>query len=229
MDVSYFLHQRTRLIRSYYETASLPFRETLRKIEAEVEPFVPPYSEDPEPAFLTEWLEARDFLEITGRTCVSMLAGSLSLFLEQWDRELGLPCKEVGRQMKKNIFENGKLHGYRQCFETISGKSWNDCPANLDLIEQVVLARNRDQHPEAIWGLGINHSEKDREKFPSLFFVEEDARRDGEHDGEYSSWMTVRLHVSGEKLEMAIREVESLAVWLEDCLVRVRYPNYKGS
>jgi hypothetical protein len=40
--------------------------------------------------------------------------------------------------------------------------------------------------------------------------------------------MSARLHVSAEKLEQAIREVEALAVWLEDCLVRFQYPNYKG-
>jgi len=228
MDVSYFLHERTRLIRSYYATASQPFRETLRKIEAEEEPYVPPYSEDPEPPFLTEWLEARDFLEVTGRTCISMLAGSLSLFLEQWEKQLGLSCKDAGKRMGKNIFREGKLHGYRQCFEAVSGKSWDACPANLVLIEQVVLARNRDQHPEDIWGFGVNHSKDDREKYPSLFFVEDEERHLIEEAGEEAPWMSARLHVSGEKLEQAICEVEALAVWLEDCLVRVQYPNYRS-
>jgi hypothetical protein len=74
----------------------------------------------------------------------------------------------------------------------------------------------------------VNHSEDDREKYPSLFFVEGGERHAGEEAGEYTSWMSARLHVSGEKLEKAIREVESLAVWLEDCLVRVQYLNYKG-
>jgi hypothetical protein len=224
MDVSYFLHERTRLIRTYYAVASQPFRETMRKIDAEEEPFVPPYSEDPEPAFLTEWLEARDFLEVTGRTCVSMLAASLTLFLRNWERQLCLSCKD----MEKNIFKKGMLNGYRRCFEAVSKVSWDTCPANLDLIEQVVLARNRDQHPEDIWGLGVNHSKEDREKYPSLFFVEgweEQAWNDG---GEDATWMSARLHVSAEKLEQAIREVETLAVWLEDCLVRVQYPNYRG-
>lgn len=46
MDVLYFLKERTRLIRHYYEQAAQPFSETIRRIEAEEEPFVPPYSED---------------------------------------------------------------------------------------------------------------------------------------------------------------------------------------
>jgi hypothetical protein len=224
MDVSYFLHERTRLIRTYYAIASQAFRETMRKIDAEEEPFVPPYSEDSEPAFLTEWLEARDFLEVTGRTCVSMLAASLTLFLRHWEKQLCLSCKD----MDKNVFKTGMLNGYRKCFEAVSQVSWDTCPVNLDLIEQVVLARNRDQHPEDIWGLGVSHSEDDREKYPSLFFIEDQERDLIGDAGEYAPCMSARLHVSGEKLEQAIREVEALAVWLEDCLVRVQYPNYRG-
>jgi hypothetical protein len=225
MDVSYFLHERTRLIRAYYATASQPFRETLRKIEAEEEPFVPPYSEDPEPAFLTDWLEARDFLEVTGRCSLSMLAASLSLFLRNWEEQLCLSCKRIAH----DAFRNGLLHGYRKCFEATSGDSWDSCPADLELIEQIVLARNRDQHPEDIWSLGVSHSEQDRERYPSPFFLEDEERHRLSEAGEDAPWMSARLHVSGEKLEQAIREVEALAVWLEDCLVRVQYPNYKGS
>ena len=49
MDVLFFLKDRTRLIRQYYELAALPFAEIMSKIEAEKEPYVPPYSEDGEP------------------------------------------------------------------------------------------------------------------------------------------------------------------------------------
>ena len=43
MNVLYFLKERTRLIRQYYEQAAKPFSETIRKIEAEEAPFVPPH------------------------------------------------------------------------------------------------------------------------------------------------------------------------------------------
>lgn len=224
MDVSYFLHERTRTIRAYYAKASQPFRETLRKIDAEEEPFIPPYSEDPEPAFLTEWLEARDFLEVTGRCCLSMLASSLSLFFRYWEKQLCLSCKGIA----KDAFGNGLLQGYQKCFEVVSGVGWDSCPANLELIEQIVLARNRDQHPEDIWSLGVSHSEKDRQRYPSPFFIEEGERNLLNEAGEDATWISAQLHVSAEKLEQAICEVETLAVWLEDCLVRVQYPNYKG-
>jgi hypothetical protein len=48
MDVLWFLRERTHFIRRHYRTASLPFRERIRKIDAGEEPFEPPYSEDPD-------------------------------------------------------------------------------------------------------------------------------------------------------------------------------------
>ena len=56
MDVLYFFNRRLEFIRQLYDTASAPYVERKRKIEAEEEPFVPPYSEDAEPAFLEEWI-----------------------------------------------------------------------------------------------------------------------------------------------------------------------------
>ncbi len=153
-----------------------------------------------------------------------MLAGSLSLFFRYWQRQLGLSCQALD----KDMFKNGLLPGYRKCFESLSVANWDACPANLELIEQIVLARNRDQHPEDIWTLGVNHSEKDRERYPSPFFIEDEERSLLDGTGEDAPWMSARLYLSGEKLEQAIREVEALAVWLEDCLVRVQYPNYRS-
>lgn len=212
------------MIRAYYATASRPFRETLRKIDAAEEPFVPPYSEDSEPAFLTEWLEAREFLEVTGRCCVSMLAASLSLFFRYWEKQLDLSCASVD----KDLFKSGLLPGYRKCFETLSGVNWDACPANLELIEQIVLARNRDQHPEDIWTLGVNHSDKDRERYPSPFFLDDEERSLLNQAGKDARWMSARLHVSSEKLEEAICAVEALANWLEDCLVRFQYSGHQS-
>lgn len=60
MDYFWFLQQRTAFVRRYFGVARAGFVETMRKIEAKEPPFDdPPYSEDPEPAFFDEWLEAR--------------------------------------------------------------------------------------------------------------------------------------------------------------------------
>jgi len=89
MDILYFLKERTRFIRYYYETAAEPFHEIKRKIKAKEEPFDdPPYSEDVEPPFLEEWIEAETALEILGRTCILLLSTSLQLYFRTWESEL---------------------------------------------------------------------------------------------------------------------------------------------
>jgi len=99
MDVLYFLKERTRLIREYYEHAARPFNEIIRKIEAEEEPYIPPYSEDPEPAFLSEWIEADELLDVTGRCCISMLSASLR------DRASGMPVPMArGEDVRNRVF-----------------------------------------------------------------------------------------------------------------------------
>jgi hypothetical protein len=90
MDVLYFLKERTRLIRDYYEHAARPFGEIIRKIEAEEEPYIPPSSEDPEPAFLSEWIEADELLEVTGRCCISTCRGdSIGMAYRYLSKEVG--------------------------------------------------------------------------------------------------------------------------------------------
>ena len=68
MEVLFFLKERTKFIQHFYETAGEPFRETMRKIEADEPPFDnPPYSEDGEPPYLEEWIQAEEELEVLGR------------------------------------------------------------------------------------------------------------------------------------------------------------------
>ena len=56
MDVYYFFNSHVEFIQQFYTTASAPYVERKRKIEANEEPFVPPYSEDGEPQ--SRWLKA---------------------------------------------------------------------------------------------------------------------------------------------------------------------------
>jgi hypothetical protein len=222
MDVLYFLKDRTRLIRQYYECAAQPFNEIMRKIGAEEEPYVPPYSEDGEPPFLGEWIDASELLEVTGRCCISMLSASLQLYLKTWERELGLSCgKEFAAEFKKE----GLVGGYRACLAKRAGVDWSCCPADLTIIEQVVLARNRDQHPESITTVRVTHAEKDWQRHPQPFFLSE---REAElfPDGDAPSlFMSPSLHVSRDKLTTAIDQVERLCEWLEEKMFDAKYPS----
>lgn len=222
MDVLYFLKDRTRLIRQYYEHAALPFNEIMRKIEAEEEPYIPPYSEDGEPPFLSEWIDARELLEVTGRCCISMLSASLQLYFKTWERELGLSC---GKDFAAVFKKEGLVGGYRACLAEQVGIDWSCCPADLAIIEQVVLARNRDQHPENITTVRVTHTEKDWQHYPQPFFL---SKREAElfQDGNGPSlFMSPSLHVSRDKLVTAIEQVECLCEWLEEKMFDAKYPS----
>lgn len=221
MDVLYFLKERTRLIRQYYEQAAQPFSDTIRKIEMEEEPFAPPYSEDPEPAFLTQWIEATELLEVTGRCCVSMLSASLQLYLQTWDRMLGLQCKTG---FKANFKRDGLVGGYRQCLAERLGLDWNTCPADFAIIEQVVLARNRDQHPDSITTLRVTHADHDRARHPHPFFLNDKEAELYDDAKGTQFWMSASLHVPRDKLMAAISNVETLCEWLEEKMFDAQYP-----
>jgi len=221
MDVLAFLRDRMRFIRGFYATAGAPFCETMRKIEAGEAPFEPPYSEDGEPPFLEEWIEADTALDVLGRACVSMVGASLKLYFETWEGQLGVVWEKGER---KKTFENGFLQGYRKCFADILGLSWDECPADLEILEQVTLARNRDQHPDSITRMGVNHTPSDREKYPRLFFASEAERRMyDDPDMAGISWMNPSVRVSRESLLTAIGEVEKLAEWLEPKILAAQY------
>lgn len=214
MEVLAFLKDRTRFIRDFYETAERPFREIIRKIEEGEAPYDnPPYSEDGEPAYLGEWMDAYTGLEVLGRACVSMLSASLELYFKTWESQLGVRWENDER---KRAFEKGFLRGYQYCFGDVLKLSWRDCPADLEILEQIVLARNRDQHPDSITRMGVKHTIHDRKRFPGLFFVSEDERKIyGDPSTTGISWISPSVHVSREALFTAIREVENLAEWLE--------------
>ncbi|PAQ08135.1 hypothetical protein [Mesorhizobium temperatum] len=218
MDVLWFLTQRTKFIRRYYETASAPFREIIRKIEAEEAPYEPPYSEDPEPPFLTEWGDANTSLDVLGATCVSMLSESLKLYFSTWEGLLHVDCGKHSR----SSFKKGFVSGYRDCFGTVLKADWSDCPADFDVLEQIVLARNAAGHPVQIAFLHLSHSEGLEKKFPAPVFVSDYERRLIETNQHV--WRNLKLVVTEEALSEAIRQVEILAEWMEARLFKVLYP-----
>src|SRR5947209_1136314 len=87
MNILYFLQERTSFIRAHYETVHATFQETKRKINDQEAPYdeYPPgfNSEYGEPAYLEEWLAADTSQEFLGQSCVSFLAASLKLFLDE--------------------------------------------------------------------------------------------------------------------------------------------------
>jgi len=126
--------------------------ERKRKIEAGEEPFEEPYCDEyssGEPAYLEEWMEADESLHVLAYACISMLAAALHVYFKTWESQFRIPA----RDLFKADFKNGWLAGYKAYFTYHASINFGDCPANLELLEEVVLARNRVQHPELTFNL----------------------------------------------------------------------------
>jgi hypothetical protein len=223
MNVLYFLKERTKFIRRFYEKGGEPFRTTIRKIDAAEAPFdMAPCDEaqDGEPPFMEEWSEASTALEMLGRTCISMLSASLQLYFETWEHEIGLVWEPEER---KRTMKKGFIKGYRSAFGDVVSHLWDGCPIDFDILEQIVRARNVDQHPKQISTMRVRHSEKDWQEYPQPFFVNDSERKIlSDPETPRISWMIPTLHVSTEALADAIEQVEALGGWMEPRMLAVK-------
>lgn len=214
MDVRYFLEKRLSFIQQLYGTSSAPFVERKRKIEAAEEPFVSPCSEDPEPAFLEEWIEAEESLKVIGNSCITMLSAAFHLYLRTWQGWLGEPPNATYKSaMKSNWF-----NGYKVYFKERSNVIFENCPCRLDLLEEITLARNAIQHQKYISNPRPHYSPADLEKLKSPFFIEDGQQHLLADMEEHESFwfMPPEINVTQEKLEAAISEVARFAKWLEE-------------
>lgn len=220
MDVHYFFTCRVAFIRQLYENAAKTFVERKRKIEVGEEPFEPPYSEDGEPPFLSEWCEADESLHVLGYTCVSMLSAALHLYFQTWEQKTRIKAVE----RFKSEFKDGWVAGYRAYYLKVHSIDFNDGPCDLKLIEEIVLARNRVQHPDNLIMTLPTYSDSDLKKLPSARFI--DTRREicrGLEGSEREWLMPPILHVSEEKLSEAISEVERFVAWIDPQIEQAAY------
>ena len=215
MDIQFFLFRRLQFIEQFYKNSAAPFVEQKQRIEAGEEPFVPPYSEDGEPPFLAEWIEADESLKVLGQSCISMLAASFQLYFKTWERQIGIPIDE---SLKSCFKRNGWFHGYEAYFAERLGVRFEDSPCDLSLFEELVLARNRVQHPESITTHTSRYSDSDLEKLKRPFFVDEkEFDLSSDVDEEARNWlMPPAVHITSEKLLSSLSEVARFSKWLED-------------
>lgn len=215
MDIRYFLNKRIAFIRQLYETTSVPYAERIRKIETKEYPFVPACTDGDEPPFLEEWIEADESLHVIAYSCVSMLAAAMRLYLETWVYQSGVPVDE---SLKKSVFKkNGWLAGYKAHFAQHFKIDYEAGPANPRILEEVVLARNRIEHPSTITSHRAQYAKTDLKKLHPPFFVDkrEAAFLADTDEGEKSWFMPLSLHVTEEQLLTAVSEVERFAEWFE--------------
>jgi len=222
MDIHYFLCSRITFIRQFYGSASAPFVERKRKIKAQEEPFVPPYSEDGEPPFLNEWMEADESLHILAYSCISMLASALHLFLEAW---VGQSDVTINESLRKVFKSDGWFSGYNAHFTNRFGVSFSNGPADLRVLEEIILARNRIEHPNSITEQKTQYSKSDMRKLSYPLFVDntEIALLNLSEDGEPRWFMPPTINVSESQLLAAVAEVERFAGWFDTEIGRIVY------
>lgn len=198
------------------------YAELQRKIEVGEAPYDSFDDEvDDGPPFEIEWQYAERSLETLGLTCVSMLSASLQLYFMHWEKELGVDWRSDPKQ--KTYFKNGFLRGYKRRIEELLKYNWTDSGVDIDVLEQVIMARNRGQHPNHISNLGVQYTSADREKFPLPFFLS-DTERAMLSDAEMATinWLEPSVHVSRDNLFHAIEQTDALATWLEKHLLAAR-------
>lgn len=223
MNVRYFLTERLNFIRQFYLTASTPYLDRKSKIEAGEEPFVPPYSEDGESPFMKEWIEADESLDVLTYSCISMLAAALRLYLKAWVKESGIAVDQTHFNKVKS--KNGWLAASLDHFSQRLNIDITDTSINLQLLEEVVLARNLVEHPPTIASLRPHFSDADLKKLRRPFFVDEieAALLANTGEGEKSWLMRPRLHITHAQLIEVTDEIERLAEWFEPEIERRIY------
>jgi hypothetical protein len=159
-------------------------------------------------------MDAEQGGEILGHACISMLSSSLQLFLTAWVNRLE---KEYGMKFNADFQKRGWFNGYKQIFNELK-LPLSQCGADLDIVEQVALARNRVQHPEKLTKIAVDHSESDLRRFPKPFFASETelkmAIRDA--DGSATWWLRPSVKSTKDKIFAAVDQVEALCSWLEE-------------
>jgi hypothetical protein len=214
MDATYFLKRRTALIRFLYAESVKPFEDIKSRIENSESPYDnPPYSEDPEPPFLREWMDAETAKDLLGLSAVSLLSDTLKLYFQTLrERVIGFEFGEEKALTKRQGF----VAAYIGVLGHILDTDWSDCPVRLDVIEQVVLARNRGQHGTNLTSLDVRHDNRTLTKRSKPFFASEAEWQTWQAAGENpDSFFAPSLQVTQERLMLAIDEVEKLADWVD--------------
>jgi hypothetical protein len=159
-----------------------------------------------------EWLDANQAIQLQGQLCLNLLQRSL---LEYLDETVKLSSRQSPNN-KNNWFKN-----YKEWFLD-AGVNWIDSGADLSLIEELTLARNRVQHGSR----GDSHSlikkqdEDYRKRFPRALFQNDfEARIFCDFGPKLHS-----LELTKDKLNRAIKEIILFANFIEEHLpVAMKY------
>ncbi|MGR6831392.1 hypothetical protein [Aliivibrio wodanis] len=205
MDIEVFTKERLKFAHFFYTQGVTPFKEIISLIENEKSPYQPIYDESGEPQYIYEWMQAQDGIESIGLASLSMLSSALQLYMNAWiDRVEARKSEPFNRKGNKGWF-----HALKKVMQDC-GVDFSSCPVNLDILEQMVLARNRTQHSEDITSNSVVHLKRELERFESPVFVKETDRNMN------NSWFGLpKVYVDETIFNDVINQVEQFCAWLE--------------
>jgi hypothetical protein len=214
MDIARLLRERTDIIRLFYTRGQQAFVQMKLDIESEEGDWEPPQfnpdTDDGEPPFLAEWLQAEQTRELVGMLAVSLLSDTLKLYFEMMEKELRVQFTSI-KERKATFKKHGFVEVYRQMLETITGAAYANCPVDFAMIEQVVLTRNAVAHNDDFFSFRTKHTEKTLKKHSNPFFVDDAAATT---PGARPSYAPLMVEVSEAKIMRTVDEVEKLADWV---------------
>jgi len=211
MDVPRMFKRKLRFIEWFYDEAAKPFVTMKRHIEKRQGRFrEDPPDFDPEygePAYLPEWFEADQALNILGQSCLCLVQTSFRDFLDGFVQRSRAPKPNL----KGKWFEK-----YQQFFRSHYGIDWTATPVDLKLVEDISLTRNSIQHTEDFGrfrDLDRKQTREHKERFPTSIFTDDIDRtmlpglvgREG-----------FTIKITRENLVAAIEAVEKLCTYIEE-------------
>jgi hypothetical protein len=221
MDVLYFLRRRLRFTSNLYDQATAPFRETIRKIEAQEPPYVDPRNPEDddlsEPFFLEEYQEAGESIEVIGHWCLCMVYASFKAFLAEYMSEIARDYQGLGDLKEKLAARKNKnwFERYRLLFLEDMGIDWRKGPVKLSELEHLNLARDDVTHNVDVMSMYVYQTDRHAERYPKGLFVDE-------------VWLNLnlggRIKVGRDELTAGLGMVDDFCAWLED--IRVHYRAY---
>ena len=175
MDVHYFAIYRLGFIKSFYETALAPFQNQKWLIENELPPFEPSsepsFCDSEEPQFTQKWIEVDNCIDVLGIQSASLLCSTIKLYLDECLRQASTnDTRRIATLSdRKPDFKSNWLQGYCVRLETELNLRCSLSGVNFKLLEELILLRNRGQHPEFITTISTRYSTKDMQKISLPF------------------------------------------------------------
>jgi hypothetical protein len=208
------LHEKLRFISWFFGLTTTPFAGIKCKIKAGDHPYKSSAMPDDssEPPFVMEWLDADQAIRLQGQLCLSLLQRSL---LEYLDETVKVSSRQAPNK-KKNWFEN-----YKRWFLDL-GVDWTASGADLSLLEEMTVARNRIKHGSR----GDSQSVIKRQdqdylrRFPQALFESDLEARIFRNSGPKLR----SIELTDEKLQKATDEIKRFASFIEEHLpVAMKY------